>query len=62
VKNRENTNSNEEKLYVIRWLEKGERIVDTCRNVRFVHTRAGTICENVDRIKQSAKSGTHVLV
>jgi uncharacterized protein YggL (DUF469 family) len=61
VKNRRKTNSTEEK-YVIRWLEKSERIVDTCRNVRFVHSRARTIRENADRVKKSAKSGNKVLV
>jgi len=62
VKNWGKTNSTEQKLYVIRWLQKDERIVDTCRNVRFVHSSARTIHESVDRIKERAKSGTKVLV
>jgi hypothetical protein len=46
----------EDKLYVISRLEKGERIVDTCCNVRH------TIRDNADKIKEIAKSGTKVFV
>jgi len=35
VKNRRKTISNEDKVDVICRLEKSERIVDVCRNVRF---------------------------
>jgi len=57
VKNQWKTFSNEENLYIISQLEKDERIVDICRNVRFAH-----ISDNADRITESAKSGTQVFV
>jgi len=39
---------------------KSKRIVDICCNVRPDHRRVQTICDNADRIKESAKSGTKV--
>jgi hypothetical protein len=58
VKNRQKTISIEEKLHVISRLERGERIVDMCCNVRLAHSSIHAICDNADRIKESAKSGT----
>jgi hypothetical protein len=49
-------------LDVISRLEKGERIVDICRNVRLAHSGIHTIRNNADRIKESAKSVTKVFV
>ena len=43
-------------------MEKGERIVDLCHNVRYTHSSVHTICDNADRIRGSAKSGTKVFV
>jgi len=43
VRNRRKTISTEEKLEVISRLEKGERIVDICRNVRIGHSSARDI-------------------
>jgi len=40
---------------IISWLEKDERIVDICHNVRLAHSSVYTICDNGDRIKESAK-------
>jgi hypothetical protein len=62
VKNRRKTIGIEEELHVISWLGKGERIVDTCRNVRLAISSVHTVCHNADRIKESAKSGTKVFV
>jgi hypothetical protein len=62
VKNQRKTVGHEEKLDVISRLEKGERIVDICRNVRFAHSSVHTIRDKTDRIKQSAKPGTDVSV
>jgi hypothetical protein len=50
----------EEKLHVISRFEKGERIVDICRNVRLARSSVHTIRDNADRIKACAKSGTKV--
>ena len=47
--------STEEKLDIMRWLEKGEWIVDICRNIRLVHSSVCTVHDNADRIKESAK-------
>jgi hypothetical protein len=55
VKNRRKTIGIEEKLHVINQLEKGEQIVDICRNVRLTHSSVHTIRNNADRIKESAK-------
>ena len=38
VKNWQKTVTSEEKLFVISHLEKGEQIVDICRNVRFPYS------------------------
>jgi hypothetical protein len=62
VKNRRKTIGNEEKLHVKIRREKCERIVDIYRNVRLDDSSVHKICENADRIKASAKSGTTVFV
>jgi hypothetical protein len=62
VKNRRKTISTEKKLYVIRQLEKGERIVDIFLNVRFARSRVRTIRDNGDRITESAESGNSLYV
>jgi hypothetical protein len=49
VKNRRKTIGIEEKL------EKRERIVDICCNVRLAHSCTCTICEKADRITERAK-------
>jgi hypothetical protein len=43
-------------------LEKGERIVYICSNVRLAHSSVHTIRDNSDGIKESSKSGTKVFV
>ena len=45
----------EETLDVIRQLEKGERIVDICHNVRFAHSSIHSIHDNVETITGSVK-------
>jgi hypothetical protein len=45
----------EEKLDVTRQLEKGERIVDICHNVRFAHSSVHTIHDNVETTTESVK-------
>jgi len=62
VKNWQKTISTEEKLDVIRQLEKGYRIIDICHNVTFADSRVRAICANADRITEFAKSGTEVFV
>ena len=62
VKNRRKTIGNEEKLHVISRLGKGEQIVHMCCNVRLARSSIHTIHDDGDRIKESAKSGTKVLV
>jgi hypothetical protein len=62
VKSQRKTIDIQEKLHVISRLEKGKQIVDICRNVRLAHSSLHTICNNADRIKESAKSGTKVFV
>jgi hypothetical protein len=62
VKNRRKTIGIEDKLAVISRLEKGERFVAMCCNVRLARSSVHTICDNPDRIKESAKSGTKVFV
>jgi hypothetical protein len=47
VKNRQKTIGSEEKLDVISELEKGERIVHICHNVRLSHTSVHTIVQFV---------------
>jgi len=61
VKNRQKTVSIEEKLDVIRQLEKG-RSVDICYYVRFICISVCKIHDIADRIKESAKSGTNVFM
>ena len=56
------TISTEEKLDVIRWLEKGERIVDICCNVRFTPSSVLTLRDNTERITENVRSGTKVFV
>jgi hypothetical protein len=55
VKNWQKVIGSEEKLDIISRLEKGERIVDIQRNVRLAHSSIPTICDNGDRITESAK-------
>ena len=62
MKIQQKKNSIEEKLDIISWQEKGDRIVDICHNVRHTHSNVCTICDNADRIKESAKLGTKVFV
>jgi hypothetical protein len=63
VKHWQMTFSTEELLDAISWLEKGGWIVDTCHNVRIVHSCTHTIHDkNADRIKESAKSRAKVFV
>jgi hypothetical protein len=62
VKNQWKTVSTEEELNIISQLEKDERIVDICRNVRFADISVHAIRDNSDRITESAKSGTQVIV
>lgn len=62
VKNRRKTVGIDDKIDLIRWLEKGERIVDICRNIIFAHSSERTIRDNAERIKESAKSVTEVFV
>jgi hypothetical protein len=62
AKNQRKTFGIEEKLHVISQLEKGEPIVDICRNVKLSHSSVHRIHDNADRIKESAKSGTKVFV
>jgi chaperonin GroEL (HSP60 family) len=62
VKNRQKTISTEEKLHIISQREKGEQIIDLCRNVRRTHSSVQTIRDNADRIKESARSRTKVFV
>jgi hypothetical protein len=56
VKKRRKTISIEQKLHVICRREKGERIVDTCRNVRLAYSTGHTIRDNADKAKESSKS------
>jgi hypothetical protein len=46
----ERASSIEEKSDVISRLEKGERIVDKWRDVRFAHSSVRTIGDNADRV------------
>jgi hypothetical protein len=62
VKNQQQILSIEEQLDVISRLEKGEQIGYICHNVRLVHGNVHTVCENADKIAESAKSGTEVFV
>jgi hypothetical protein len=62
MKNQWKTISIEEKLDVISWIEKAERIIDICRNVSFTHSSVCTSCDIADRITESAKSGNKAFV
>jgi hypothetical protein len=61
VKNQQKTIGSEEDLHVIIQLDKGERIVDMCHNIRLPHSSVHTIRANADGIKESAKSGKRCL-
>jgi hypothetical protein len=43
-------------------LEKGERIADIYRNVRYAHASICKICDNTAGITENAKLGTKVFV
>jgi hypothetical protein len=62
VENRGKTVGNEEKLSVIMRHEKGERMVDICRNVTLAHGAVHKIRDNADRYKESAQPGSEVFV
>ena len=62
VKKWQKTISTEEKLEVISCLEKGEQIIAIWHIVRFTHNSIRTIRDNVNRITESAKSGSKVFV
>ena len=62
VKNWQQTVSIEEKLDIISRLEKVERIVDRCHNVRLTYISIHTVHGTTDRIMESDKSGTKVFV
>jgi hypothetical protein len=55
VKNRHKTSGIEEKLQVIKQLEKGEGIGEIYRNVTLSYSTVHTIRDNANRIKESAK-------
>jgi len=61
VKNQWKTVSIKEKLDVISRLEKGEQIVHICCNVIFACSNICAICDNADRIRESAKPGLKCL-
>jgi hypothetical protein len=60
VKIWQKTISIEEKLDIISRLEKGERIVDICHNVRLAYGSMCTVLHNSDRFVEIFKSGTEV--
>jgi hypothetical protein len=62
MKHQQKPISIEGKLDVISRLEKGERTVVICCNVRLAHSIVHRIRNNADKIKGSAKSGTKVFV
>jgi hypothetical protein len=62
VKNRQKSVGIEEKVHVVSRCEESERIVDISHNVNLVNSSIHTICNNADRIKESAKSGNKVFV
>jgi hypothetical protein len=62
VKNQRETISTEEKLDVKSQLEKGEHTADVHCNARLTCISANKVCDNADRIKGSAKSGTKMFV
>jgi len=55
VKNQQKKISNEEKLDLIRQLEKGELIVDIWLKVRFAHSSVHSTSVFADRIAESTK-------
>jgi hypothetical protein len=55
AKNHQKTITNEEKLDLIRRLEKCELIVDICLNVSFAHSSVRSTSDIADRIAASAK-------
>jgi len=61
VKNQWKTVSIKEKLDVISRLEKGEQFVHECCNVIFACSNICAICDNADRIRESAKPGVKCL-
>jgi len=62
MKNWWQTTSTEEKVDIKSQLEKGDQIVDVCHNVKLADGSICTICDNADRITESAKSGTEMFV
>lgn len=54
------TVSTEGKLDVITWLERGERIVGICCNIRLTDGNVCTVCDNADRVKECVKTGMKV--
>jgi hypothetical protein len=62
VKNRRRTVGIDEKLRVIMRRDKGQRIDDICHHVRLTHSSIHTIRGNADRVDESSKSGTKVVV
>ena len=62
VKNRQKTNSTDDKLEVLSQPEKGEQIVNICHNARFNHSNIRTICGDADIITKKVKPGTKVFV
>ena len=61
VKNRQTTVSIAEKLDIINRPEKGEQIVDIWHSVRLADSSIHTICDNVDRFIENAKSEPKVV-
>ena len=43
-------------------MARGDQIVEICHNVRLTRNSIHKICDNADRIKESAKSGTKVFM
>jgi len=62
VKNQQKTVNTKEKLDIICRLEKGERIVDMCCNVRLAHGFTRTVHDNDDGIKETDESVTKMFV
>lgn len=60
MKNWRKTIAFKEKLDVISQLQKGERIVDICRDIRLARTNVCTIRDNAERIRWTARLGTKV--
>ena len=55
MKNQQNIIGVEEKLDIISQLQKGDQIVDICRNVRLTHCSILTVYDNADKMKEVAK-------